>query len=183
MAEKGFKLSSGSKIKIKPISPHMIARLTPTVYKEMGIEIPTYEVTTVGGGKQQFPHNETTLEVEGDSEQTEANIQLWDEYKQSLILAHLEINSRFTELLMRRGVDVEVPEDDSWLADHRELGIEIPEDPMQLKIMYIQDELIQTKSDWMRLIDAIMALSDISEEDVAAAAESFPDQMEGEGTG
>lgn len=179
MPEKEFKLSNGKTIKIKSVSPFMLSRLTPAVMKEMDVESPPmYEVETVGGGKQKFSHNETTLEVEGDPDTTQENYQIWNEYQTKLRLARLEINRRFLRLLIRRGVEVDMPEDDAWLADHKAMGIDIPKDPMDLKIMYIQDVLVTTTSDWGRLVNEVMALSDITEEDVASATESFPDQME-----
>ena len=179
MADSEFTLSDGSKLKIRSVSPFMLGRLKPAVEKEFKADkAPTYKVETVGGGIQEFLHDETTLDVEDDPEQTRINRDKWIKFHAQSALASLETNRRFLRLLLRRGVDVKVPEDDAWLADHKASGIEIPEDPVELKIMYIQDELIHSKSDWSRLIDEIMSLSDITEEDVAAATETFPDQME-----
>lgn len=182
MAESEFTLSNGRKLKIRSVSPFMLGRLRPAVMKEFKVgKFPTYIVETVGGGSQEFSHDATTLDVEDDPEQSRINWKEWNEYHQKLALVSLEANRRFLILLLRRGVDVEVPEDDSWQADHRASGIEIPEDPVELKIMYIQDELIHSKSEWGRLCDEILALSDITEEDVAAATESFLDNVEGSG--
>jgi hypothetical protein len=88
-------------------------------------------------------------------------------------VANLEANRRWLRALLEEGVVFEMPEDEDWLAPHKRQGIEIPEDPIELRLMYIQDVLIKTKTDWNRLVDEIVALSDITEEDVAAATESF----------
>ena len=179
MADSEFTLSDGHKLKIRPVSPFLLGRLKPAVMREFEVDKAlTYIVETVGGGEQEFLHDETTLDIEDDPEQTKINWEKWNDFQQRLILASLETNRRFLRMLLRRGVDVEVPEDTAWQIDHLDAGIEIPKDPIELKIMYIQDELVHSKSDWNRLVDEIMSLSDITEEDVAAAAETFPNQME-----
>jgi hypothetical protein len=174
MAEAEFQLSSGRTIKIQSVSPFFLGRILPTVLKEFEVDTPpTYIVELVGGDTQEFTHDETTLEVEGDPEQTEHNFRVWSEYKSKLNVANLEANRRWLRALLEEGVVFEMPEDEDWLAPHKRQGIEIPEDPIELRLMYIQDVLIKTKTDWNRLVDEIVALSDITEEDVAAATESF----------
>ena len=91
MADSEFTLSDGHKLIIRPVSPFLLGRLKPAVMREFKVDKAlTYIVETVGGGKQEFPHDETTLDVEDDPEQTKIN---WDErndFQQRLVLYHYD---------------------------------------------------------------------------------------------
>jgi len=180
MEKRVFTTVQGVEIPIRPVSPTLVAKIAPTVLREFGVEgPPTYTVEIVGGGTQEFPHDETTLDVPGDPDATAENRAEWDEYVDTVDAANREANKRFLRLLYLKGVDIELPEDETWIEDQEFLGFEVPEDPRDRKIHYIQTELLTTIHDSNRLIAELMGLNQIAEE-VESAEDSFRGGVEGE---
>jgi hypothetical protein len=164
--------SQGKKIRIVGLSPFLIDKMRASGDIP---EPPTYIVETVAGDEEIHTHDETTLEVEGDPEQTKANQKAWREFVEASELAQREVNERFLRLLLLRGIDLDIEdyERGDWVKEQRSLGIDIPEDPVEKKVHYVQTEILSSFDDVINLLTRVMSLSGLDEEAMATAEASF----------
>jgi len=135
-------------------------------------EVPIYIAKTAGGGKEEHPY--TADMVETDDEKA-----MWAEYQAARLAANLLLYDHLGRLALIRGTEIDIP-DDGWDTEQESLGIEVPTDPTERKIHYIETEAVESNQDYSELILAILAYQGIQQEDRAAAAASFPDQVEGD---
>jgi len=135
-------------------------------------EVPIYIAKTAGGGKEEHPY--TADMVETDDEKA-----MWAEYQAARLAANLLLYDRLGRLALIRGTEIDIP-DDGWDTEQESLGITVPTDPTERKIHYIETEAVESNQDYSELILAILAYQGIQQEDRAAAAASFPDQVEGD---
>ena len=171
-----FVTATGVELTLKRISPLLLGKITASV--EMPSR-PTYEAQTVAGEIETHEHNETTLETDEDRA-------AWQKYLIDSALAQQEVNTRVTLLLFRRGIDyeaLELPEDEHWIEEQEALGVEVPTDPLERKIHYMETEAFTSRDEIKRLTVRLMAMTDVPEEVLAAAERSFRDPMEGEAAG
>ena len=135
-------------------------------------EVPIYIAKTAGGGTDEHPY--TADMVETDDEKA-----MWAEYQAARLAANLLLYDRLGRLALIRGTEIDIP-DDGWDTEQESLGITVPTDPTERKIHYIETEAVESNQDYSELILAILAYQGIQQEDRAAAAASFPDQVEGD---
>ena len=132
--------------------------------------VPIYIAKTAGGGEEEHPY--TADMVETDDEKA-----MWAEYQAARLAANLLLYDHLGRLALIRGTEIDIP-DDGWDTEQESLGITVPTDPTERKIHYIETEAVESNQDYSELLLAILAYQGIQQEDRAAAAASFPDQME-----
>ena len=133
--------------------------------------VPIYEAKTAGGGKEE--HEYTADMIETDEEKA-----MWQEYQGKLLAANLMLFERFGKLALIRGTEVDIP--DGWEKEQELFGIEVPDDPVERKLHYLETEAVVSNDDLSTLILAILAYQNVTQEERAAAAASFPNQLEGD---
>ena len=136
-------------------------------------EVPIYTATTAGGGKEEHPY--TADMVETDDEKA-----MWQEYQDKLLAANLTLFERLGRLALIRGTEVDIP--DGWEQEQAIYGIEVPIDPVERKLHWIETEAVESNEDLSALILAILAYQTVTLEERAAAAASFPSPVEGDAT-
>jgi len=135
-------------------------------------EVPVYIAHTAGGGEE--PHPYTADMIETDNEKA-----MWAEYQAKRLAAEIELYNRLGRLALNRGTEIDIP-DDGWDTEQESYGIEVPTDPTERKLHYIETEAVESNQDYSELILAILAYQGIQQEDRAAAAASFPDSVGGD---
>ena len=133
--------------------------------------IPIYVAETAGGGKEEHPY--TTDMIETDDEKA-----MWSEYQTKLMVANLTLYERLGRLALIRGTEVDIP--DGWEKEQELFGIDVPDDPTERKLHWIETEAVESNDDLSALILAILAYQTVTLEERAAAAASFPDSVEGD---
>jgi len=174
-----YKTLDGKDVPIKAISPTKIMRSEigiTKMFRAKGepIDPPTYEVETVGGGKETHILDETAVMIPGDEEKTAERQALWD--------AHTDACQRMkqqqydtTRKIVLDSIDLPLPADESWIRKQEELFIEIPEDLYERWIHWLETEILLPQ-DIIEIVSDILTLSTkgiIPEEDVEAATELF----------
>lgn len=179
-------VTSKGKYRLFPVSETLVLKALAKIekdYRDRGelLDTPKYTVTVAGGVTEELPHNETTLVVEGDEEQTKKNQEIWAKYKDAVARLEAEQNTKRNNLWLLRGIDVKVP-DDGWDTIQKELfGIDVPTDPIERKLHYITTEILITIEDYFNAIRGITALSMaglVSKEVLDARLESFRDYVQ-----
>jgi len=134
-------------------------------------EVPVYVAKTAGGGEEEHPY--TADMIETDDEKA-----MWQEYQTALTVANLTLYDRLGRLALTRGTDPDIPE--GWEQEQEAFGVEVPEDPTERKLHWLETEAVESNQDYSELILAILAYQSIQQEDRAAAAASFPDPVGGD---
>ena len=148
-------LSSGVRVNIQPVPPHLISRIRRTIPEP---KPPTVTVKTVWGGEEEWENKEDPAYKEKLAEAQEAQAdKLW---KAEFIL----------------GVADDPPEDGEWAKMLTAFGIEIPEDPHEKKLLWIESICAKEVDAW-KLAGAIRALGRPTKEELEELSASFRDQI------
>ena len=175
-----FTTQSGRELTIKPVSRLLTQSIGARLRresKEAGepLDAPTYEVTTVAGVTETHPHDEDTLDSDEDNA-------AWQSHLAAQARFNEELNRRIIRAMVIDGiVGLDTPNDE-WLARLDMLGAELPDDPIDRQVAFLQMEYLPDPGELSKLLSQIMGLSlvGVSGEEVAAASEAFRSQVEGE---
>jgi len=159
-----FITSTGIKIKIKGIPQMLIDRISASVEKPV---VPKYKIVTASEEEIWEPHNETTL-------QTDEDRKVYHQFLEKMAAADNIVNERMFKAICMKGIEVDLPAQTEWIEMQKFLGITIPEDPLELKYLYIQTEVIGTTEDIMTITDMVMQATGVPEAALAEARKSFP---------
>ena len=165
-----YTTGAGIEIEIKAISPDYMAELDKQVPMP---EPPTYERTLLGGETEVIAHTEDSIETEEEK-------LAWAEYEMKLAIARSELFMKKARAIVKKCVDVEMPEDEAWIKAQQEDGISVPEDPAERKQHYIKTECIASESDIFFIVEAARKLSRFDAEDYAKALDFFRVSVRGE---
>jgi len=132
-------------------------------------EPPMYEAKTAGGGVEKHIYTEDMLETDEERE-------MWRQYQGRRLAADLQLYDRLGKLALIRGTGIDIPE--GWEQEQLLFGIEVPEDPLERKLHWIETEAVESNNDLRDLILAVLQYQNTTEEERAIAAASFPDSME-----
>lgn len=160
---KTFTTSRGFEITFQPI-PQMLIDRVRTSHKLP--EPPYYEIKTLTGAIEKHAHDETTLE-------TDADRAAWADYQRQLAETNEHINRSFMRLVFLRGIEIEMPQDDTWVREQKLLGITIPDDPLERKLHWIETEVIATVDDADRITRGALEASGVPQEALAQAEDTF----------
>lgn len=156
MEDNVYVTTDGAQVRLRPVASYLLAKVQASVESEMRaqkrkLDPPTYKATTVAGEVEVHAHTKDTLETDEDRAE-------WAEYlaaQEELSRAQIE---RVSKTLLLRGLAIKsVP--DEWLADARYMGIELPSDPRDLMLEYIQAEVLKTPYDLQECIKRILVIS------------------------
>lgn len=128
---------------------------------------PRYQVEETG---EWFDHDETTLTT--DEHRAE-----WDKYQATIKKTNEYVGDQMMRFFLFYGVNVNPDHDQEWETRQRHFGIEIPADPIDRKIHYIQTELVFSGSDIQEISTYLMTLAGVKEEMIEAATNSFRDSV------
>ena len=93
-----------------------------------------------------------------------------------------KVNDAIWKAILKRAIQVELPVDDEWIEDQRDLGIDVPSNPKELRAHYIWTECIGGTRDIIR-ITGLANGADLTEEALQIAEDSFRDQLSGQAAG
>lgn len=168
-----FTNSRGATVKIQPVNPWLMAELERTNAQAYGKPAPlppTYEVNLLGGAKETHAHDETTLATDDDRAAWQAYSVVrgaWDGF----------IGERMARMILSEGIVIDaIPA--AWEKRMKFLGIPVPPDDDEKKLLYAKSEIVPTSGDMVALMSAIMTLSGVSAEALTTAEATFRSAVE-----
>ena len=182
MSKTTFTASSGITCQVRPV-PETLAELAKKKvekdFRERGeaIDPPTYTIKTASGKEIPEPHDESTL-------QTDEDRALWRAHQAALERLAAAQTEAESKVWLMRGLVFELPEDDTWMDEQEEIGVEVPRDAGkgELKWHYLTTEVLLTVDDMMQAVQAITSCSYagiVTEEAIGAAMDSFRNRISG----
>jgi len=158
-----FTTSLGKTVIIRKIPQLLLDKIQASIDRP---EPPKYKIITASGEEVWESHTENTLETDDDK-------LLYKKYKEAMTEADNKLNENMFKVIIMRGIDIPLPEDTSWIDMQRFLGVKIPDDPLELKYLYIQTEIIGTAEDIVALTSMVMEMTGVPEDALAEARKSF----------
>lgn len=148
--------TEGREVRLRPVSPVLIQSLQKAVERELRakglpLDAPTYTVRTDTGDVETHVHDEHSLTT--DEERA-----AWTAYQEAQGQLTAETKARMSKALLMIGAVVEDPPE-GWADEMRYLGVELPDDPRELRYSYLQLEVLKTPADIMNALVGIMRLS------------------------
>lgn len=147
-------LGNGAILRLKRIPPLLISRVVNQAHpnpKPPKIIIKTFDDKE--GHEEDNPHDPDYIEALKDNRRAQGTAMI--------------------DLAILRGVEVTLPEDDSWIADLASLGIDVGETYNARVNTYVRYILLESPTDISNLLRKISILSGVREEDVRAAEDRF----------
>lgn len=175
-----FTTTAGVEVPYQPVSFADLELAKSAVEQEFRdagkpIDPPTYEVKLeLEGTSEHHPHTIRTIQDASDEDKAK-----WDAHQEALIELGDEIQKR-TSLIFAEGILYDLPEDDSWIARRKRLFNEdVPEDPEERRVHYINNVLLKTPADKEGLMEKIyeISLTGAGEEAVQVIMDGFRSQV------
>lgn len=161
--KKTFVSSRGFTLNLKPVSPHKLDAVRTSMD---AIDVPTYEINSVGG----IENHPLTAEIAKEKDR----LLDWNTYLLKKQEYDKEMNKRMSELMVWDGVDIEVPDENSdWHKQCTRLHIKVPTDPIDRKMLYVYGEFVGTPEDMFNLISQVLSVSTQNEEVIQRMRDSF----------
>lgn len=163
--EKNFYTTTrGVKLELLGISPMFIAKL------QTGGEIPPTPTRKIATAIADY---EETEELSEDDLQNDEEKKIWKEFeeKRDAVLARRQNN--FMKAIFDKGVKVDLTDIEAWKLDQEFYGIELPTHPTDLKVEYIQTELIGGMEDILQIITGVLSLTGVPKEEMASVEAMF----------
>jgi hypothetical protein len=172
--------TGGVRLKLRPIPHRLLNGVRNKIKAEYAargesLEPPTYSFETVPGTMQTAPLDEKCLDVEGDATATQENHRRWDAYQQTLRRFADEIEDRSTAIMLGLGVELVDPMPESLREDREWAGLPVPENPRDLKVVYLAEHVL-SDGDMNAIMIAMNMLNMramVTAEDLDKVEESF----------
>jgi len=139
---------------------------------------PTYTEHLAGGATQdvEITDEMAATWAKDDPDTWAEHSEKWAEYTAIVDELTEALNDRIWEAVMRRAMKFEMPDDNAWAEEQGLFGLEIPDEPLELRVHYIRTEVIGSIADILKLT-ALANGSDLSEEALSLAESSFRDSL------
>ncbi|HUW94627.1 MAG TPA: hypothetical protein VMW58_02475 [Anaerolineae bacterium] len=166
-----FTTGKGMKIELRSVDPVFLQSVISSVKMP---PVPTYTTTTISGRKE-------THKMDAQAaKETEGGEEIWKEYQEDLTRASSEQTERSLRALFLDGTVPPTGEfiDPQWQRKMEIIGVTIPDDPVELWVMYLM--MAMTSDDIIRMSSHIMRLTGVDEELIQQAEDSFRDSVQAE---
>lgn len=170
-----FTASSGIEVTLKPVPQLLVDSARNSVEYP---ELPYYEIE-IGDDVEKHELTEDTLKDEDLTPEERAEFEATlQEYYLTYAKADEQLRDNMMNVMFLRGVEVELPEDDSWAEEQLLFGVKVPESPAARRLHYVKTEVIMNAEDMISMFDGIMRVSGMPEEYLREAQDSFRSAME-----
>jgi hypothetical protein len=159
--------SKGDRLVLSGISPLLISKL-----QSVGTvpDAPTRQVKLDLEGMEPTFQEETLAE---DDLQTKEEQVLWAKYTKERDEVLAKRNTGFLKAIFAKGVTVDLTNLEAWKEEQDYFGLPIPEHPIDLKVEYLQTELITNTEDMIDIITGVLGESGIPEEELESVRAMF----------
>lgn len=141
---------------------------------------PTYTEQTASGHERQVAMvaEEMAAAKEHNPDWYAEHAEAWEAYQKERDASEAVLNEKLLNAITLKAVVVDLPHDDTWAEEQEFLGLDVPDSPLERRVHYVKTEVIGGAKDVIRLM-ALAAGSDVSEEVLAQAVDSFRDYLQG----
>ena len=155
----------GHTIEIKAVPPFLLDRMNRAVPVP---KVPTYTATIAGGEDEIHPHDETTISTDEEK-------QAWANYQLALENAAQLENENMMKVLIMEGIEVDMSGEqfETWKEKQEYYGLEIPKNKFDLKIYYVETEILSSLADLGEIMYKVMSQSGVAKEVAEQALDSF----------
>lgn len=174
MEEHIYTTTYGLDVKVEPISVILLQKLSGAVSKEFerdgkNLTPPEYCVELPGSDKQCYVHDKDTIKDAGTSDEDK---EAWRVYQETLNEYNTVLSERMLGAII---MDQPIKYEKGWEKKLEWLGIEIPEDELDLKVLYVTTRLLRVSEDIQGYMFKVMEISagTANEEAIAAAKAMF----------
>lgn len=171
--EKYFTTASGNKVEVLAVPMLLLEDVRTKAMATVQVPpVPTYKVELDEGKFVDYVHDEKSI---ADDKTTPEEREQWRLYREALARQQVVSANKVMELFIAKGVKLEQPIDPNgeWAELQRFFGVEIPTNPIQLKIHYIKTEILSSPDDINGVIAKVMEASGIDPALLSAARSSF----------
>lgn len=169
-----YKTTRGIEIEITSVPMMLIDKINaahkdpePPTY---AIELPLYKDATGQPKLEYHPLDDQTAETDEEK----AALADWKKRKAE---AETERNRAFMRVVMLRGIKVQMPTDDAWITEQRLMGLDVPDDPTERRLHFIETEVFGGRADYEEITRLVMIESGVDMEAVRQASELFRGDM------
>ena len=170
----------GLEMKVEPISVILLQKIQGALKKEFErdgrvLTPPEYCVELPGDGKQCYLHDKDTIKEKGTPQE---EVDTWELYQEALSEYNSVLSDRMLGAII---MDQPIKFNKGWEKRLEWLGIEIPEDELDQKILYVTTRVLKSGDDIQGYMFKVMEISagTANEEAVAAARAMFRGKKEG----
>lgn len=143
-------ISSGKEVEIVKINYYKVYAIQQAVEDELRaegwqVDKPTYEVKVGTGEETQSFEHRHILDDEGNvtdsTLETEEDFAAWDKYEEARQEVYLRYMRRTANFALQTGVKIDMDADNGWESDQEYYGIQIPTDPRDKYLHYLETEV------------------------------------------
>lgn len=148
--------------------------------EEQGLmtEVPTYTFDTVGGDTDTQPMDQA---VADDPKTTPEERARWEQFQADQIAIGTMIFRARLEMCLKRGIRFDYDPGGKWVEEHREwLGLDVPEDPNERRMHYIETELVSGADDMAAIYFGVVNAGVLGREEGISAWEAMFRRAQGE---
>jgi hypothetical protein len=162
-----YQTENGKQVILNSISPLFIAKLQSAGTLP---EIPTRQVKLdLDGFEPTFQIERLSAEDLQDAEEQEK----WRVYEEERDAVLAKRNTGFMKAIFAKGVTVDLTHLDEWKEEQVYYGLEVPLHPTDLKVEYIQTEVVESAEDMVGIITGVLGKSGIPQEELEAVRSQF----------
>jgi len=181
-----YTTQSGYELKLHPVSIMLGQKIGGSLRKRYlaagePLDPPVLTIINVAGEELEGELTANDLELPGNPEETERRRASWAAHQDALGRYTSEYNSLYTDAFLYYGTEIEV--DPEWAKVEAHFGIDIPEDPFERKLHYLQLEVLRTPDDIRDCMVAILNLTAsgaVSEAELDGLRRSFRNTIRGD---
>jgi len=139
----------------------------------------TYTFTDVAGEETTKEHDATSI---ADLKTSDEDREAWERRRSLLaeieVLAPARAAERSMRIIATRGVRViDMPPEEEWVAEHKWLGYDVPDDPRERAYHYFGKEVVGTQEDGLLLMAGIGRASGLDEEVLRQVEAGFQSEV------
>jgi hypothetical protein len=175
-----FVTVEGREVTVRPVAQYLVEKVAGAIESRLRasglpLNAPVYTATTASGAVETYPHTESTLTTDEDKA-------AWAKHLAAVAQLGVEANAATMRLYLLRGLDVGDPPQ-AWIDDMKALGVTLPPAADDVRLEYIQCEVLKTTEDVLRAYMAIVRLSAMGVDPASldAAEASFRRTIQGAG--
>lgn len=157
--------TKGHEITFVPI-PGLLAKAQAGVIMP---KVPAYSYEDVAGTPVTEPMDEAVAADEKTSPEDKAR---WDEYQTAQRLAEIERFTGSLDICLKAGIRFE--EREGWEAEHEWMNIDVPTDPLERRMHYIETEVLgRHAEDTLNILMGVARVSGLNKELIGTAERTF----------
>lgn len=166
-----YETENGTKVILNSVSPLFIQKLQSAGTLP---DVPTRQVKLDLDGFE--PTFQTEHLSEGDLQTAEEEKQ-WKEYVEERDAVLSKRQNNFMKAIFDKGTTIDIGDIEAWKEDLLYYELPIPTNPRDMKVEYIQTEVVKSADDMVGIITGVLGKSGVPQEELESVRASFRDSI------